>query len=265
MRLVDASGLPATVFGDDGVSRYPNEMVTGQTVTDQGGTQYSMPAGVFRFPLVAPGTYRLEVLPPGSYSFPSQRTIADLQTLPNAPFRLQPGSFGQNFIVAAAPAVAVDLPLDANESVLVLRKTAGQQIATTGDFVQYTLTLQNNSESGAINNVQVVDRFPAGARYRAGSLRLDGTRIADPAVAADGTSFTYTQPQPARGSEHHAALRARIHGGHARQQGCRQHRAGVRAGQRALQRSALAGAHERRTVLAEGLHRRTSLRGFMRR
>ncbi len=78
--------LPATVFGDDGVSRYPSEMVTGQVVTDQGGTQYSMPAGVFRFPLVAPGSYRLEVLPPGSHAFPSQRTIADLQTLPNAPY-----------------------------------------------------------------------------------------------------------------------------------------------------------------------------------
>ena len=57
-------------------------MVTGQPVTDQSGTQYSLPAGVFRFPLVAPGNYRLEVLPPGSHSFPSQRTVADLQTLP---------------------------------------------------------------------------------------------------------------------------------------------------------------------------------------
>ena len=71
VRLIDAAtGLAATVFGDDGVSRYPSEMVTGQTVTDQGGTQYSMPAGVFRFPLVAPGNYRLEVLPPGSYRIP---------------------------------------------------------------------------------------------------------------------------------------------------------------------------------------------------
>ncbi len=234
-------------------------------MTDQGGTQYSMPAGVFRFPLVAPGTYRLEVLPPGSYSFPSQRTIADLQTLPDAPFRLQPGSFGQPFVVTAAPAVAVDLPLDANESVLVLRKTAGQQIATTGDFVQYTLTLQNNGESGAFNNVQVVDRFPAGARFRAGSLRLNGARIADPAVAADGTSFTYTHPSLRRGSDHHAALRGRIHGRHARHEGRREHRAGVRAGQCALERSALAGAHERRTVLAEGLHRRPRVRGLMRR
>jgi hypothetical protein len=62
VRLLNAdTGLAAAVFGDDGVSRYPSEMVTGQAVTDQGGTQYQLPAGVFRFPLVAPGNYRLEV------------------------------------------------------------------------------------------------------------------------------------------------------------------------------------------------------------
>ncbi|MEO8062755.1 MAG: OmpA family protein [Pseudomonadota bacterium] len=196
VRLVDsATGLAAAVFGDDGVSRYPSEMVTGQQVTDQGGTQYTLPPGVFRFPLVAPGSYRLEVFPPGSYAFPSQRTIADLQTLTGAPYRLQPGSFGLPFITTAAPAVAVDLPLDPNGDSLVLRKSAGQQIATTGDFVQYTLSLKNNSETGAFTNVQVADHLPAGARYRPGSLRLDGVRIPDPVVSADGASFTYTQPR----------------------------------------------------------------------
>ena len=200
VRLIDVTtGLPAVVFGDDGVSRYPNEMVTGLPVTDQGGTQYSMPAGVFRFPLVAPGNYRLEVVPPGSHAFPSQRTVTDLQTLPNAPFRLQPGSFGQAFIVTAAPAVAVDVPLDAAGNSLQLRKTAGQQIATTGDFVQYTLALQNLNELGAFNAVQVVDRLPTGARYRAGSLRLNGVRIADPTLAADGSGFTYLHPLLAAG------------------------------------------------------------------
>ncbi|MEJ0084480.1 MAG: OmpA family protein [Pseudomonadota bacterium] len=196
VRLVDnATGLAAAVFGDDGVSRYPGEMVTGQPVTDQGGTQYSLPPGVFRFPLVAPGSYRLEVLPPGSYTFPSQRTIPDLQTLTGAPYRLQPGSFGQPFITTAAPAVAVDLPLDPNGESLVLRKSAGQRIATTGDFVQYTLSLKNNSESGAFVNVQVADHLPSGARYRPGSLRLDGVAIADPVLSADGATFTYTQPR----------------------------------------------------------------------
>ncbi|HTU64910.1 MAG TPA: OmpA family protein [Steroidobacteraceae bacterium] len=196
VRLIDnGTGLPAAVFGDDGVSRYPNEMVTGEQVVDQGGTQYSMPAGVFRFPLVAPGTYRVEVLPPGNYTFPSSRTIPDLQTLPGAPYRLQDGSYGRSFVTTAAPAVALDVPLDPSGETLVLRKTAGQQIASTGDFVQYTLTLQNTSQSGAFTNVQVIDRLPAGARYRAGSLRLDGVKIADPVVAADGAGFTYTHPR----------------------------------------------------------------------
>lgn len=200
VRLVDAvSGLGANVFGDDGVSRYPNEMITGQAVTDQGGTQYTFAAGVFRFPLVSPGNYRLEVSPPGSYVFPSQRTNADLQALPSAPYRLGDGSYGRAFPVLAAPAVAVDIPLDANSNSLVLRKTAGQQIATTGDFVQYTLTLQNTSEQGAYTNVRIIDRLPQGARYRAGSLRLDGQRVADPVVAADGSQFTYTQPLLAPG------------------------------------------------------------------
>ncbi|MEO8019231.1 MAG: OmpA family protein [Pseudomonadota bacterium] len=194
VRLLDVTtGLPATVFGDDGVSRFPSEMVTGQIVTDQGGTQYSLLAGVFRFPLVAPGNYRFEVVPPGGHSFPSQRTIADLQTLTGAPYRLQPGSFGQPFVVTAAPSVAVDVPLDAAGDSLQVRKSAGQQIATTGDFVQYTLTVQNASELGAFTNVQVVDRLPAGARFRSGSLRLNGVRVADPAIAADGASFTYLQ------------------------------------------------------------------------
>lgn len=201
VRLVDnATGLPAVVYGDDGVSRYPSEMVTGQVVTDQGGTQYSMPAGVFRFPLVAPGTYRLEVLPPGSHAFPSQRTIADLQTLPPAPFRLQPGSFGNPFITTAAPAVALDIPLDPAGDTLILRKTAGQQLATAGDFVQYTITLENASQTGVFNAVQIVDRLPAGARYRPGSLRLDGVRIADPVLSADGSTFTYTHPSIAPGA-----------------------------------------------------------------
>jgi len=195
VRLIDvATGLAAVVYGDDGVSRYPSEMVTGQIVTDQGGTQYSLPTGVFRFPLVAPGNYRLEVFPTASHTFPSQRTVEDLQSLPDAPYRLQPGSFGQPFVVTAAPAVAVDVPLDTAADSLQLRKTAGQQIATTGDFVQYTLTLRNASEAGTFTNVQVVDRLPAGARFRAGSLRLNGARIADPVLAADGSSFTYTHP-----------------------------------------------------------------------
>jgi hypothetical protein len=51
VRLIDAAtGMPAAVVGDDGVSNYPSEMLTGSPVTDAGGTVYSLPGGVFRFP-----------------------------------------------------------------------------------------------------------------------------------------------------------------------------------------------------------------------
>ena len=42
--------------------------------------------------------------------------------------------------------------------------------------------------------MQVIDRLPAGARFRAGSLRLNGVRIADPVVAADGTQLHLPAP-----------------------------------------------------------------------
>jgi hypothetical protein len=63
--LINAdTGLPATVFGDDGVSTYPSTVVSGGSVTDSSGTVYNFPLGGFRFPLINPGNYRLQVEPP---------------------------------------------------------------------------------------------------------------------------------------------------------------------------------------------------------
>ncbi len=191
VRLIDvATGLPATVFGDDGVSRYPSEMITGQRVTDSGGTQYDLPAGVYRFPLVAPGDYRVEVFPPGNYNFPTVSTVAQLQVLPGAPFRLNDGSFGRSFNVPGPPAVAVDVPLDPAGTSLQLRKTASATTVAVGDFVQYTLTLENTSASGAFPSIDVRDVIPPGMRYRRGSLRFNDAVAADPAIAADGRTLT---------------------------------------------------------------------------
>jgi uncharacterized repeat protein (TIGR01451 family) len=191
VRLIDlATGAPAAVFGDDGVSRYPSEMVTGQRVTDSGGTQYDLPAGVYRFPLVAPGQYRLEITPPNNYNFPSVSQIVDLQALPGGPFRLNDGSYGRTFAVPGPPAVAVDVPLDPAGTNLLLRKVASATNASVGDFVQYTLTLENTSARGAFASLETRDVLPAGARYRRGSLRINDLPAADPAIAADGRTMT---------------------------------------------------------------------------
>jgi uncharacterized repeat protein (TIGR01451 family) len=196
VRLIDAAtGQLANVFGDDGVSRYPSTMTTGQPVTDSGGTVYSLPPGVFRFPLVAPGQYRLEVTPPLSHSFPSRRTIADLNQLPGGPFRLQPGSFRNNFSAVSPPAVAIDVPVDPSDARLFLQKTTVTTLAAPGDFVQYTLTVENTGNSGTYQDVRIDDQLPWGVRYRSGSTRIASQTGVDPTVSGDGRTLTFSVAQ----------------------------------------------------------------------
>jgi uncharacterized repeat protein (TIGR01451 family) len=198
-----ATGAEAVVVGDDGISRYPAVMVTGQAVTDSGGTVYNLPAGVFRFPLVAPGDYRLVIAPPTGYAFPSEVPVTQLQLLPGAPFQLGAGSFGNNFLVPDPPGVAVvDVPLDPAGTDLFLQKTASVNQAAIGDVLQYTLTLTNNSGSGDFRAVELRDRLPAGLRYRRGSSRLDDAVIADPTLSADGRELVYALGRVAAGSTH---------------------------------------------------------------
>lgn len=192
VRLIDATtGQPARVFGDDGVSTYPAEVITGEPVTDSGGTVYQLPDGVYRFPLVASGNYRLEVEPPGGYLFASSVAVDDLQRLPGAPFRLSDGSFGRPFAVNAPVVAIVDVPLDPTGDSLVLRKTASSETAAPGDFVLYELALENTSRVGAFRNLRIEDRLPAGLRFRPGSARRDGQVVADPQLSADGRTLTF--------------------------------------------------------------------------
>ncbi len=193
VRLIDVmTGTLATVYGDDGISRYPAEMVTGEQVTDAGGTVYSLPAGVFRFPLIATGSYRLEVDPPAGRAFPSALSLAALARTPGAPYRLQDGSFGREFTVTAGPTVAIDVPVDAAATQLFMRKSTITTVAAVGDFVQYALEAENTSGNAALASLSIVDRLPAGARYRAGSTRIAGAVAGDPQISADGRTLTFT-------------------------------------------------------------------------
>ena len=195
VRLVAAgSGTPAAVRGDDGVSAYPTELVTGQTVTDAGGTVYAFPPGVFRFPLVADGDYRLVVEPPARYSAPSTVPEAQLQTLPGAPYTLLPASFGAALTVTGQIAPAVDIPLDPTAGALFVDKRTALDVAAIGDFVPYTVTVRNAGDTQALTNVVVTDELPAGMRYQPESARSDSGSIADPELSADGRTLTFRLP-----------------------------------------------------------------------
>ena len=192
INLVDAvSGLPAAVFGDDTVSVFPSTVVTGSTVTDGGGTVYNFGPGEYRFPSVAPGTYRLEIVA-NAYNAPSSVSIGQLQALPNAPFALDANaSYGLPFTLVVGPPLNVDIPVDPIDDLLFVTKEASKIEAAIGDFVQYEVTITNNRTSVVAVNTTVVDTLPTGFRFQSGSVQINSIVASDPAISNDGRSLTF--------------------------------------------------------------------------
>jgi uncharacterized repeat protein (TIGR01451 family) len=188
--LNDARGDPAQVFGEDGLSTFPATVTSGGTATDSGGKTYDFPPGGYRFPFVTPGTYRLDVVPPSGYDAPSQIPTGTLQTLPGAPFAIvEPGSRGEEFILNPGPAFDIDLPVDPVVTSLWVTKSASQDTASIGDFLQYTVNVQNTM-AGVMSAVTLTDLLPLGFRYQPGSLKIDGIASPDPAISSDGDILT---------------------------------------------------------------------------
>jgi uncharacterized repeat protein (TIGR01451 family) len=182
-----ATGLPAVVYGDDGVSVYPSTVSTGGTVIDSSGRTYTLPAGMYRFPYIPPGTYRLEVDAVG-YAAPSTVPDATLQGLPGAPYQLVTGSRGEDFTILVG-AVTIDLPVDPSVGGLFVRKTVNRPVVSIGDFIQYTVVVTETIGS-PVWNARIVDTLPPGFRYQAGSIRYGGVAGAEPTITSDARTMT---------------------------------------------------------------------------
>ena len=187
-----ATGNPATVYGDDGVSIFPSTVTTGSTPTDSSGRVYDFPHGGFRFPVIPPGQYQFQIVPPAGFSAPSTVPDATLQTLPGGPFALvNPGSRLTQFTVVSGSVIRIDIPIDPASSALWLNKTAGSDTVAVGDFLFYELDLQNTSKAGAASGVTITDTMPLGFRFRRGSARINGVVAPDPAISADGRTLVF--------------------------------------------------------------------------
>ncbi len=192
IEIVDAlTGLPAIVFGNDGVSQFPSAIVSGGTVTDSSGTSYVFGPGEYRFPVVPDGDYRLVVTPPATYVAPSSASIGELQSLAGAPYLLSPASFGNAFTKSGELSIAIDIPLDPQSSALFLQKRTLTTVAAPGDFVRYQLVVENGSTTGIANDIRVLDQLPPGVRFVPGSVTVDGVEAADPVIAADLGSLEF--------------------------------------------------------------------------
>jgi len=189
--VVDATGQPAEVFGDDAITSYPSNVISGGTALGDAGRTYTFPAGGFRFPFMRTGTYRLLVTPPQGYSGPSTASDASLAALPGGPWAIVPGSRGEPFTLQEGPALQIDIPLDPTSGVVWLQKSVNRDLAALGEFVQFTVTATNPSASGILRDARVVDTLPVGFRYRPGTASLEGRSAADPSIGADARTLEF--------------------------------------------------------------------------
>ncbi len=190
--LVDAdTGLPATVFAEDGVTPWPSTVISGQPITDGAGNVTVLGAGEFWFPLTFLGRYRLEITPPEPFTAPSVVTpeqLANLTRPDGRAFVIQTGSFGGVFELNDPTPVQIDIPLDRPSLDIGLSKTASRDRVQPGDVVFYAVTATNGDPSRVKRNVVLTDTPPTSLRLRPDTIRIDG--VADPeavTIAPDGS------------------------------------------------------------------------------
>lgn len=198
----DSTGQPAEVFGDDGNSAYPSTVVSGGSVTDGGGTVYNFSPGLYRFPLIRPGVYRLRVEPPPGYTAPSVRTpaeMAGLRTPGGRPFTIVDASYGRPFSLAGPEPVRISIPVDGPRQPIRLVKQASRATAAPGEAVAFTVLVRNADARLGTGTARVTDVLPPALRLRPDSLRVDGQR-STAEIAGDGSSFTISLPTLAPGT-----------------------------------------------------------------
>lgn len=174
-----ATGQPAQVFGDDGVSAFPSTITTGSTVKDSGGNSYVFPTGDYRFPFVKPGTYKLIVKPVSPYSAPSALSpsaLAGFMRPDGQPYTIVDGSYGGAFTIVDPAPVRVDIPLDKPGAPLGITKTASKPVAVPGDSVQYSVTVQNSDPTQATTAITLTDQLPTAMRVVSNTVRVNGIK-----------------------------------------------------------------------------------------
>jgi uncharacterized repeat protein (TIGR01451 family) len=97
---------------------------------------------------------------------------------------------------------SVSVQLDTPPGALTVGKTTPLVQVTRGQLVPYTITV-TNVLGGVVQGVALVDSFPAGFRYIAGSARLDGTP-AEPTVS--GFQLTWSNLSFAPAAHHTVVL-----------------------------------------------------------
>ncbi|MDB2437956.1 DUF11 domain-containing protein [Hellea sp.] len=178
----------AIVHGVDGFSTFPAEVVSGNTVRDSSGLTYDVGSGEFRYPNVDSGNYAIRVDPPEGYRFSSVLPSESFTQFKNGSFVITDASFGRDFTLGEAGPLRFDIPLDPSTD-FVVAKTADRNFGDVGDFVNYTVTIENRGSVAA--PVMLHDALPVGFRYVPGTSRVTQDVIDDPEVSERATLLTF--------------------------------------------------------------------------
>ncbi|WP_296676102.1 hypothetical protein [Novosphingobium sp.] len=189
--LVDAAtGNPATVFADDGITPWPSTVITGEAIRDAAGNVYPMQPGEYRFPLAPLGSYRLVVVPPAPYTAPSAVQPSGLSGLTRpdgGALIIAAASFGGQLTLVSPEPVRIDIPVDRPTTSVTITKSASKALAQPGDAIFYTITLRNPDLARAKRGVSLVDLPSPWLRLRADSIRVDGRAVNNGvSIAPDG-------------------------------------------------------------------------------
>ncbi len=185
------TGLPATVYGDDGVSSYPATVITGSPVTDSSGNLYSYNTGEYRFPLAPAGNYRLVVTSPSSaqYRWPSTQSTEQLHNLSRSNLAITLGSRGERFPLLPGPPLHIDIPVDPLTTQLYLQRSANRESVATGDLIRYSVQVENSTAT-TLNDVVLTESLPHGFRLEPGSINMDNNPQQPATIEPQGTTFT---------------------------------------------------------------------------
>ncbi|MDZ4262484.1 MAG: OmpA family protein, partial [Pseudomonadota bacterium] len=193
VQMINAdTGMAASVYGDDGVSSYPATVVSGSAVTDSGGNVYNYGTGEYRFPFAPAGNYKLVVTAPSGakYSWPSTKATELIYQLPLEHRAITLGSRGETFPLLPGPPLHIDIPVDPLTSQLYIQRSANQASVAAGDFIRYSISLENIT-AVTLNDVVLSETLPRGFRLQKGSVVIDGNRSSDPLISADGATLNF--------------------------------------------------------------------------
>jgi len=127
----------------------------------------------------------LKISPPDGYSFPS--LVTDFQELDIKNNQIDQASFGGVFEIEKTGPVMRTLPLDVSSD-LVLRKKANVNIASIGDFVSYTIEIENRGDQNA--PLRIRDIAPEGFRLVETSVSVDRGDVSTQSL--DGQSYDFS-------------------------------------------------------------------------